>query len=212
MKTAQNKEISFCFLLSKSSTWILWRYQTANFDTDVGNTKTVPKNFNYYSLYTCPPLFYFLIFTARKRSLGKVVFSQASVCPRGRGSPWQRLPWTENPLDRYPLLDRDPPGQRPPGKRSSGQTPFPTVKSGRYTSYWNAFLLFCSSFDIINWAERSISPVNKPIKDVEPGFIYDHISTSTLPHSVYLKYFWSSHVPNLVPGYTGKKNLTLSSL
>ena len=99
MKTAQNKEISFCFLLSKSATWILWRYQTANFDTDVGNTKTVPKNFNYYSLYTCPPLFYFLIFTARKRSLGKVVFSQASVCPRGRGSPWQR-----------------PPGQRPPGQ------------------------------------------------------------------------------------------------
>ena len=51
------------------------------------------------------------------------------------------------------------------------------------------FLSFVSSFGIINWAERSISPVNKPIKDVEPGFIYDRISTSTLPHSAYLKYF-----------------------
>ena len=118
MKTAQNEEIFFCFLLSKSAAWILWRYQTANFDTDAGNTKTVLKNFNYYSLYICPPLFYFLIFTARKRSLGKMVFSQASVCPRGRGSPWQRLPWTETHLDRYPLLDRDPPGQRPPWKET----------------------------------------------------------------------------------------------
>ena len=46
--------------------------------------------------------------TARKRSLDKVIFSQASVCPRGGSS-----------------------GQRPPC----------TVKSGRYASYWNAFLL-----------------------------------------------------------------------
>ena len=44
---------------------------------------------------------------------------------------------TKTPLDRDPPdrdpLDRDPPGQRPPGQRPSGQ-------SGRYASYWNAFL------------------------------------------------------------------------
>ena len=60
---------------------------------------------------------------------GKVIFSQTSVCPqRGTGSPWQistgqRPPWTEI----HPCV----------------------VKSGRYASYWNAFLFrtCCSPLD-----------------------------------------------------------------
>ena len=66
------------------------------------------------------------IFTVRKRSCGKVMFSEVFVCPQGErslslvrcsswegGSPWQRTPWTETPR---------------------------TVKNGRYASYCNAFL------------------------------------------------------------------------
>ena len=61
----------FLFFVIKSAAWILWRYQTANFDTDVGNTKTVLKNFYYYSLYICPPLFYFLIFYRPQTKFGQ---------------------------------------------------------------------------------------------------------------------------------------------
>ena len=59
-------------------------------------------------------------------------------------------PWTETSLNRppgqtpsgqRPTLDRDPSGQRPPLDRDPpGQRPPCTVKSVRYTSYWNAFL------------------------------------------------------------------------
>ena len=48
--------------------------------------------------------------------LGKVIFSQASVCPQGEGVSLTETetPWTETPLDRDPRietssLDRDPP-------------------------------------------------------------------------------------------------------
>ena len=54
-------------------------------------------------------------------------------------TPWTQtpqtvtLPWTETPTQ-----DRDHPGQRPPPT----EIPLPrhTVTSGRYVSYWNAFL------------------------------------------------------------------------
>ena len=52
---------------------------------------------------------------------------------------WYDVP-SGGPLDRDPLLDRDPPGQRPLDTPSR-QRPSCTVKSGRYASYWNAFLL-----------------------------------------------------------------------
>ena len=53
---------------------------------------------------------------------GKVIFSQASVCPQwGRG-----VPDRDHPIQRFPR----------------------TVKSGRYASYWNAFLLSFLLFDI----------------------------------------------------------------
>ena len=49
------------------------------------------------------------------------------------GSPGHRSPLTENPWTETPPPDRDPPSDRDPQ----------TVKSRRYASYWNAFLLFC---------------------------------------------------------------------
>ena len=53
------------------------------------------------------------MFTIRNSSCGKVMFSQVSVCPQGGGV--------------------HPPGQTPPDS-SDGHY------SGRYASYWNAFL------------------------------------------------------------------------
>ena len=71
------------------------------------------------------------IITARKRSLGQgIVFTP--VCHsvhRGRVSLTEN-PWIETS-----------PGQRPPGQRPPGQRPPRAVKSGWYSSYWNAFLL-----------------------------------------------------------------------
>ena len=78
--------------------------------------------------------------------LGSHVPSGGSL---SRGSRWQTPPEQRSPGERPPLdrdlppgerppLDRDlPPGQRPP---SWTETPF-MVKSGRYASYCNAFLL-----------------------------------------------------------------------
>ena len=62
---------------------------------------------------------------------------------------WSHVPsggvsLTETSLDRDPLDNDQPPGQRtPPDRAPPPQTETPcTVKSGRYASYWNAFLLF----------------------------------------------------------------------
>ena len=72
-------------------------------------------------------------------------------------TPWTETPWTETPMDRDPL-DRDPHGQR----SLLGQRPpkLHTVTSGRYISYWNAFLL------------RLISPWAKA--NVKAKFIFDY--------------------------------------
>ena len=73
--------------------------------------------------------------------------------PPGQRPSRQRPPWTETPQIET-LLDRDAPRQRPlPGQRPrtetpseqrhpQTETPLPgrTVRSGRYASYWNAFL------------------------------------------------------------------------
>ena len=59
---------------------------------------------------------------------------------RGRGSPWQRLPWTETS----------------PG----------TVKSGRYASYWNTFLFVGNFLKIdsrIDEVSKIKSRINHPI-------------------------------------------------
>ena len=73
------------------------------------------------------------VFTARKRRLRRLCFHRCLSVDRG-------VSLTETPLDR------DPPGQRPapltdPPDRDPphGQS---TVTSGRYASYWNAFLFY----------------------------------------------------------------------
>ena len=95
---------------------------------------------------------------------GKVIFSQASVCPQrgARGLPdidplhRDSPPWTENPpgqrltqtetpwietfLDRDPWIET-PWTETPWVKNPAGQRHSPRmVKSGRYASHWNAFL------------------------------------------------------------------------
>ena len=71
-----------------------------------------------------------LIFTASKRSCGKVLISQVSVLSRGR---WV-YPWC-NLTSHYP-----PPPPPPSSKKNNGIW----SAIGRYTSYWNAF--FCNTF------------------------------------------------------------------
>ena len=75
--------------------------------------------------------------------------------PPGQRTPGQRPSWTETPRDpqtenptwteapgqRTPCT-KTPSGDRPPRDRDLPWTETPrTVKSGRYASYWNAFLL-----------------------------------------------------------------------
>ena len=74
------------------------------------------------------------------------MFSQVSVCLQRWGGvhpPWADTPWADpSPLSRpLPGQTQTPPGQTNP----YGQTPPPQSDahcSGRYASYWNAFL-FC---------------------------------------------------------------------
>ena len=88
------------------------------------------------------------------------MLSQASVIlftgvcvadtPLGRHPPWtdtpqQTHPLADTPLDRHPPADT-PPGQTPPGQTPPADTPWADTSprdcyySGRYASYWNAFL------------------------------------------------------------------------
>ena len=64
--------------------------------------------------------------------------------PPGQRPPRQSPPRTETPRQRPP--GHRPPEQRPPSSTPWTETPL-TVKSGRYASYWNAFL-FSSIFII----------------------------------------------------------------
>ena len=105
------------------------------------------------------------IFTVRKRSCGKVMFSQACVknSVHRRGCLPKCLlgytPWADTPPRAdTPWADpqgRHPPGQIPPGRHPPqqtsppsrhppGQNPTPHPEDGyccgRYASYWNAFL------------------------------------------------------------------------
>ena len=66
---------------------------------------------------------------------GKVVFSQASLSPQvgcGRHPPRQ-TPGQTHPRQTHPLRQTPHPGQTPPLPRDGHW-------SGRYASYWNAFL------------------------------------------------------------------------
>ena len=82
------------------------------------------------------------IFTVRKRSCRKVMFSQACVKNGGvyQTPPQQTrqtLPQADNPMGRHPP-GQTPPGHMPPSPR---QVPLGYC-SGRYASYWNAFLFY----------------------------------------------------------------------
>ena len=81
--------------------------------------------------------------------------------PREQTSPWEQTPWSRSPGSRHPKEQTppqeqtppsplgaeppreqtppgaDPPGSRPPREADSGIRSM----SGRYASYWNAFLL-----------------------------------------------------------------------
>ena len=69
------------------------------------------------------------IITVRNCSCGKVMFLHLSV---SHSVPWATTPWLTPPLAHTPR--QTPPGRHPP--------PFGDCHcSGRYASYWNAFLL-----------------------------------------------------------------------
>ena len=98
------------------------------------------------------------IFTVRKRSCGKIMFSQACVKNSDHGGrctpPLGRQ--ADNPLGRHPHGQHPPMGRHPPGRQvdtplgrhplgqTSTQADTPPTSdghcSGRYASYWKAFL------------------------------------------------------------------------
>ena len=100
--------------------------------------------------------FYCLIFTIRKRSCGKIMFSQSCV-KRGMypSKHWGRHPPAGTPPRQVhpPPPDRYPQQVHPPGRYTPWQvhpsgrytpqagTPHDSHCSERYASYWNAFLL-----------------------------------------------------------------------
>ena len=85
-------------------------------------------------------------------SCGKVMFSQLSVCPYGCVYPQAE---GRNPPGQIPSLKTSPPRQTPLAWAGSAQVDHPPVPSpadghysGRYATYWNAFLfefLLCMS-------------------------------------------------------------------
>ena len=92
------------------------------------------------------------IYYRPQRSWAKVIFSQASVCPQGgvclsacwdippqqhHPPPSRHPPGADTPRTRYAPPGPDPPpGSRPPREADSSIR----STSGRYASYWNAFL------------------------------------------------------------------------
>ena len=70
------------------------------------------------------------IFTVRNSSCGKVMFSQASVIMSRKRRGERSTPPRQTPLGRHPSRQTPPPTHT----HKKGQC------SGRYASYWNAFL------------------------------------------------------------------------
>ena len=95
------------------------------------------------------------IFIVRKRSCGKVMFSQACVknsvhggvyTPRGSwaDTPFlgRHAPWADIPLDRH--SPRQIPPRQTHTPRADSPHPADGYCSGRYVSYWNVFLYLLS--------------------------------------------------------------------
>ena len=102
-----------------------------------------------------PILTLYAIFYCPQRSCGKVMLSQASVILFRRGEVCipacteADTPWADTPLGRHPSRQTPswadtPPGRHPPRQTPPSQTPPGRPPnghcSGRYASYWNAFL------------------------------------------------------------------------
>ena len=73
-----------------------------------------------------------------QRSWAKVIFSQACVCPQGGKGVCLSACWDVPPWEQTPPRSRHPPREADSSIRST---------SGRYASYWNAFL-FIQSFSV----------------------------------------------------------------
>ena len=109
------------------------------------------------------------IFTGRNEVVAKVIFLHLSVISSQGGSasvhagiPPPRTrhpPRADTPRDQAPPLGADPPQSRPPRADTLWDQAHPPPReadsgirsmSGRYASYWNAFLL-CISLEIRSW-------------------------------------------------------------
>ena len=82
----------------------------------------------------------YVLFTARKRSCGKVMFSQVFVCPWGGGGNFDRFGG---------MWQTGAKGEGGGFNPLSPNTTSDSHQSGRYASYWNAFL-----FKVINFVFR----------------------------------------------------------
>ena len=102
------------------------------------------------------PIFEFLVITGRNEVVAKVMFLQACVCPQGWRGFCLSAYWDTPPRTRHtttlPRDQADPPGPgrhtppgpgRPPRTRQTPRKADSSRRStsGRYASYWNAFLL-----------------------------------------------------------------------
>ena len=126
--------------------YIFYRWSVTTFCPD-GHFVVIIRNASMFTV-----LFFYY---RPQRSCGKVIFSQASVSHSVHSGgcladtpPWadtpladHRLGQTHSPPGRHPRAD-SPLGRHPPDRHPPGQTPLADgYCSGRYASYWNAFLL-----------------------------------------------------------------------
>ena len=81
------------------------------------------------------------IYYRPQRSWAKVIFLQACVCPQGGRGVCLSACWDAH----RPPLGADPPGNRPPSWEADCSI---RLTSGRYVSYWNAFLLLICSLPV----------------------------------------------------------------
>ena len=87
-----------------------------------------------------------MLVTGRNEVVAKVMFLQASVILSTGGCLPQCMleytpPRSRHPPGTRPLLEQTPPGSRHPHPKKEAGSGIRSM-SGRYASYWNAFLLF----------------------------------------------------------------------
>ena len=149
-----------------------------------------------------------------QRSWAKVIFSQACVCPQGGSAsvhagiyppltrpPRDQTPPAPDPPGTRPPLAPDPPRHQPPREADSSIR----STSGRYASYWNAFL-FVQVFCFCVRLTQVVSFSNTTPR---------HISTSQLLKLVYWRkanlFAGSSRVSWIIYGNQGQTMMDLKS-